>query len=115
MRTRLLVPVVVLSLALVGCGSSSKKSSSTGSTGASASAISIKELTFSPATLNVKVGTTVTVKNDDTPTHTWTADDGSFDEQLSPGASATHTFDKAGTFAYHCKIHSSMKGTVVVS
>jgi len=111
--------VVLLSLALVGCGSSSKKASSPGTTAgaspSSASAISIKDFTFSPSTLQVKVGATVKVTNDDSPTHTWTGDDGSWDERLSPGSSATHTFDKAGTFSYHCSIHSSMKGTVVVS
>jgi plastocyanin len=57
----------------------------------------------------------VTTTNADAATHTWTADDGSWDSgSLANGASSTHTFGSAGTFAYHCAIHPSMKGTVVV-
>jgi plastocyanin len=33
---------------------------------------------------------------------------------LSNGAVFTHTFASAGTFPYHCKIHSSMTSTVTV-
>jgi plastocyanin len=57
----------------------------------------------------------VTVTNADPTAHTWTADDGGWDSgSLAQGASSTHTFTTAGTFAYHCAIHASMKGTVVV-
>ena len=31
-----------------------------------------------------------------------------------PAATFTYTFNSAGTFAYHCSIHPSMKGTVIV-
>src|SRR5690348_16609979 len=31
------------------------------------------------------------------------------------GKSYSHTFTKAGSFAYHCNYHSVMKGTVIVS
>ena len=34
---------------------------------------------------------------------------------VAPGASYSHTFTKAGSFAYHCNYHSVMKGTVTVS
>jgi plastocyanin len=34
--------------------------------------------------------------------------------RIGQGASVSRTFDAAGTFAYHCAIHASMKGTVVV-
>jgi plastocyanin len=34
---------------------------------------------------------------------------------IAPGASFSHTFTKAGSFAYHCNYHSVMKGTVTVS
>ena len=48
--------------------------------------------------------------------HTVTADDGSFDTgKIDPGASATITVDTAGTFAYHCNFHPSMKATITVT
>ena len=47
--------------------------------------------------------------------HTVTADDGSFDSgNISVGKTFSHTFQTAGTFAYHCTIHPFMKATVIV-
>jgi hypothetical protein len=47
--------------------------------------------------------------------HTVTADDGSFkSDRLESGATFSHKFATAGTFAYHCAIRASMKGTVTV-
>jgi len=34
---------------------------------------------------------------------------------VAPGASFSHTFTTAGSFAYHCNYHAVMKGTVTVS
>src|SRR5262249_58391933 len=77
---------------------------------AAACAIEIRDFAFHPDQTEIAVGTTVTWTNNDTTAHTVTADDGSFDSgPLDPGKSFSHTFDKAGTFAYHCKIHPSMK------
>jgi len=89
-------------------------SASSGSS-AAGSAVSIKNFAFSPDTLNISVGTTVTWTNNDSTTHTVTADDGSFDSgNLDSGKSFTFTFKKAGTFTYHCSIHPNMKATIVV-
>ncbi len=82
---------------------------------ASASSVTIKNFAFGPATVNVSVGDTVTWTNQDGAPHTATANDGSFDTgQLTKGKSGSHTFSKAGTFAYICSVHPNMKGTVVV-
>lgn len=81
----------------------------------SATKINISGFKFDPATVTVKVGATVTWTNQDAADHTITGDDGSWtSENLANGATFSFTFDKAGTYAYHCAIHSSMKGTVVV-
>jgi len=75
---------------------------------------------FSPATLTVKAGTTVTWKNTTAASHTVTSDDGkSFDSGMANPITAqsgtfSHTFTTAGTFAYHCAIHPFMKATIVV-
>jgi plastocyanin len=79
------------------------------------SAVSIANFSFQPAAITVAVGTTVTWTNNDSSAHTVTANDGSFDSgRLAPGATFSQTFATAGTFAYHCAIHSSMKATVIV-
>lgn len=79
-------------------------------------AVGINDFAFSPATLTVPVGATVTWTNHDAEPHTVAASDGSFH---SPGmdtdATYTYTFTKAGTFDYICSIHPMMHGTVVVT
>jgi Plastocyanin len=85
-----------------------------GSGGAGAQ-VEVSNFSFQPSSSTVKVGEKVTWTNKDSTTHTVTADDGSFDSgDLAPGATFSHTFSKAGSVAYHCKIHSSMHGTIVV-
>ena len=75
---------------------------------------------FSPASLTVKSGTTVTWKNTTAVPHTVTSDDGkSFDSGASNPIAAqsgtfSFTFTTAGTFAYHCSIHPFMKATIIV-
>ena len=74
---------------------------------------------FSPKTITIKVGTTVTWTNMTSSSHTVTSDDGkSFDSGISnpiaSGATFSHTFMTAGTFAYHCQIHPSMMATIIV-
>jgi plastocyanin len=83
---------------------------------ASASAtqtVQIQNLDFQPATVKVGRGSRVVFSNSSDVTHTATG--GGFDtKRIPPGKSAAVRFKKAGTFAYHCKIHSFMKGKVVV-
>ena len=70
---------------------------------------------FGSPTVTVKVGDSVTWRNNDSTAHTATADDGGFDTgTIAAGDTAVVTFDTAGTYAYHCKIHAQMTATVVV-
>ncbi len=81
-----------------------------------ATAVTIKDFAFSPATATAAAGSKVTWTNGDTTAHTVTLDDGSADSgNVAPGSTFDHVFATAGTFAYHCTIHSQMKGTVTVS
>jgi plastocyanin len=82
---------------------------------AASAGVTIQNFAFSPATVTVNVGDTVTWTNQDDVQHSATASDGSFDTGLlSQGSSGSATFDTAGTFAYICTPHPNMKGTVVV-
>ena len=77
--------------------------------------VSIANFAFSPTSLTVKVGTKVSWTNNDTVTHTVTADKGAFNSgPLAPGSTFSFTFTKAGTYSYHCNIHPSMMATIVV-
>jgi plastocyanin len=77
--------------------------------------VSIIEFVFQPSSITVSVGTTVTWKNNGSVTHTVTSTSGLFNSgNISPGDNFQFTFENAGTYAYHCSIHTFMTGTVVV-
>src|SRR4051812_33187974 len=80
------------------------------------SGVDIAGFAFSPQTITVAVGDTVTWSNADAQSHTATGDGGTFDTgTIAGGSSKSVTFESAGTFAYHCKIHSAMTATIVVT
>ena len=79
--------------------------------------VTISGMTFSPASLSVKTGTTVVWKNNDVSVHTATSDDGStFNTgNIAVGYSGSITISKTGTYPYHCTLHSGMTGTIMVT
>ena len=81
------------------------------------SIISIKGFKFSPTTVNIKIGETVNWNNEDSAAHIISFDSGNEIDSpsLSNGQVYAHTFNTAGTYNYHCAIHTLMKGRVVVS
>jgi plastocyanin len=89
--------------------------------GAAASAVTAADKTIHvgdfayPSSTTVRVGDTVTWSNTSGAAHTVTADGGSFDKSLPDGGNASVTFTTAGSFAYHCTIHSSMTGRILVT
>ena len=96
---------------------SQSQKSSAGSTAQpkTADAVTIKNFAFSPVTITVKAGQSVTWTNEDSIGHSATADDNSWDTGvLSQGQSKAITFAKAGTYTYHCSVHPNMKATVIV-
>ncbi len=95
--------------------SASQKTGATSSSAAPKNSVQIANFSYSPATLTVKVGDSVTWTNMDSAGHSATADDNSFDTGiLDYGKSGTVTFQKAGTYTYHCSIHPNMHGTIIV-
>jgi plastocyanin len=98
-------------------GAPSGTASATGPSAAVAGdQVTIDNFAFSPVTLTVKAGGTVTWTNRDEEPHTVAASDGSFHSPgMGTGATFTHTFATAGTFDYVCSIHPMMHGTVVVT
>lgn len=72
---------------------------------------------FSPNPIQITAGSTVTWTNATGPTHTSTSNTGVWNTgNIAPGATSTAvSFPTAGTFPYHCAIHPSMTGSVIVS
>jgi plastocyanin len=79
-----------------------------------AKTVGIANFAFHPGTLRVKRGARVAFTNSSNVAHTATRA-GSFDTgRIKPGKSVAVSFDRKGTFAYHCTIHPFMKGKIVV-
>jgi plastocyanin len=130
MRSRMILVSVVIALGLVTAACSSGGSSDGGSSGTGAptgggggggsgtATISISNFAFQPNTLTGSAGETlkITVTNNDSTTHSFTADDGSVTQDIASGESATVTvtLPSSGTFGWHCRFHSSMTGTITV-
>jgi plastocyanin len=78
--------------------------------------IAIQNFAFSPSTITINQGDTITWTNMDSSTHTVTSDSGSelASGNIPDGQTFSHTFNTVGTFDYHCSIHPMMKGEVIV-
>jgi plastocyanin len=77
--------------------------------------VSIKRAGFTPKTVNINQGDSVTWTNNDTINHQVVANNGSYASPiLGAGKSWTRTFQSGGTFNYHDSLHPALKGTVVV-
>jgi plastocyanin len=84
--------------------------------------IDISGFNFSPSVVKIKAGDTVRwVNNDDAPhkvasnPHPAHTDlPGLISGDLFKGDSYSFTFDKVGTWSYHCHLHPSMSGVVIV-
>ena len=78
--------------------------------------VSIADISFQPATLEVTAGTTVRWRNDDPVAHTVTARDGAFNSGvLKPNGEFSQVFETPGTFPYFCAIHPGQVGSIVVT
>lgn len=119
--------ILAVAVLVTGCGSSDNLTTPTPTPTASSSPstspntlsspadVEIRDYTYSPTTLEVKKGTTISFTNFDSVGHTVTAKDDSFDTpSFSNGGTQSITFDKAGTFEYYCKPHTYMKGKIIV-
>ena len=108
----LLLPGLLLALTLAGCSSSPSTPSNV------VSMTNVGGSQFSPSSLAVAAGTTVTFKDVDG-SHTVDFAEGtasvegvseSHSGNLDPGQTFQVTFTKAGTYRYFCAYHSSVGG-----
>ena len=109
------VVVAVAAVALSQGGGGSARGPSIPVATVNAARLVIVNYAFAPATLTVKAGTTITVKNTDSTEHTATAGSGAFDSgTLKPGQSAHFALKEPGTYTYYCQFHAFMTGTIKV-
>ncbi|MGD9704558.1 MAG: cupredoxin domain-containing protein [Acidimicrobiia bacterium] len=117
MRTRRLLLALSMVMVFTACGGDDDDTGGTAAGGTDATAgasLTIAGSAFSPQELSVPAGD-IEVTNEDGFAHTVTADDGAFDVRVEGGDTASITVETPGTYPFHCSIHSSMTGTIVVS
>ena len=113
--------LAIFALILAACGSSTESSAALTTAamaaGSAGETVSMANTTFTPSTLTIPAGTTVTFT--DTAGHTVTegtdgvaVDDPIVDED--GGSDVPVTFDEPGTYNITCKIHPSMNMTITV-
>ena len=110
---RALVAVAVVA-GMVGCGSSAAPK-------AGPDQVVVAHFAFTPTTLTVPPGTTVTWEFDEAaaPHNVYQTGGpgglGGFSSTYQRHGTFRHTFAAAGTYTYVCQLHPYMRGTVVVS
>ena len=81
--------------------------------------VEVAKFKYVPKTVEVRTGGTVTWTNRDSAPHTSTSDDGAMEDfdtrRYDGGERARVRFDQPGRFAYYCRFHPFMTGTVEVS
>jgi plastocyanin len=130
MRRASFIPAVLatVGLALAGCGGGgggSTTGSSTpaptttsgGSGGGGVVAVTMKNIAFSPQSVDVKVGQEIDWTNDDSVAHNVVATSGASFRSSDFGQGGTFSYipTRAGTIDYVCTIHPGMDGTIVVT
>ena len=115
------ISLIALSLILVtGCGTQTKNTNQAATPklelpaeSVTNNTVTILNFAFSPSTLTINKGETVTWVNEDSAPHAIKFE--TFNsETFSKGKTYSKTFDEVGSFNYYCSIHPSMVGTIIV-
>ena len=117
-RTGILAGALAGALALSACGGGAPSSAPPHKLKpVTTPVITIVNFSFSPGTIVVAPGATVTVVNKDQVVHTVTSITATFDTgDIQPNQTVTFTAPaKAGHYPYECNIHQFMKGMLIVS
>jgi amicyanin len=86
-----------------------------GTASAEDAAVKIDNFSFSPPSLTVKAGTTVTWRNKDDIPHTVASSGRLFKSQaLDTDDSYSFTFNEPGSYQYFCSLHPHMTAKIVV-
>jgi plastocyanin len=114
MTKRVLITSTALLLGLftlIVLGSASRAAADSNGT----AEVTIDNFSFTPETLTVNPGTTVTWINHDDLPHTIASDDKVLKSRaLDTDEKFAYTFTKPGTYAYFCSLHPKMVAKIVV-
>jgi plastocyanin len=109
--------VLLMAAGLAACGDDDDSESEEAGGEENTVAVTAEDTAFSPTTATAEAGEVYfEITNKDSVKHTFTIDDTDVDIKLDPDGTGEAEADfEAGTYEWHCTIHSSMKGTLTVS
>jgi plastocyanin len=114
-RAALLGAAGMISLLLAGASENPSAGEAAVQAAATPAAVKIDNFNFTPPTLVVTPGTTVTWTNDDDSPHSVRENDGKFKSAaLDTDDTFSQTFAAPGEYQYFCSIHPRMVGKIVV-
>ncbi len=106
---KLLLPLAAVGLLTVGAAPATPASTAT-------KTVQIKRSAFSPSSVTIKTGDSITWVNADTQNHQVVSNNGSFVSPiLRPGGRYTHRFNAAGKYRYHDGLNPTVRGLVTVT
>ena len=97
-----------------GSAGSSTAAAGSAATRGTAATVVVKNFSFTPGSLTVAKGTTVTWKFEDTAKHNVTSTTGRFRSKDLQSGSYAYTFNSAGKYSYLCSLHQYMTGSIIV-
>jgi plastocyanin len=107
-----LTTATVISLTLLACA---QKAQSAAAETQATNEIKIDNFSFTPQTVEIAAGTTITWTNHDDVPHNVVSTDKIFKSKtMDTDEKFSYTFSKPGTYKYFCSIHPRMTATVVV-
>jgi plastocyanin len=114
-RTAAIGALLAVGATMAACGSEGggQKPAAPESSALAKRVIDMKDLRYSPRTLMIERGETVSFRNVDTVTHNAKGKD-FFSRVIEPGASYRHTYRSAGRIEFVCTFHPGMEGTLTV-
>jgi plastocyanin len=108
---RIVVPLAAVALLGAACGGDGGGDGG----GTTADSVTMVDNAFEPESVSVAADSSLSVTNEGQAAHTFTLEDGSIDEQVSPGDSTTVDITlEAGDYPFECTFHPEMTGTLTV-
>lgn len=117
-QTKWILGIVLMAMAghVVMAGQQKTHATGLGENAPKGVEVKIDNFSFTPMSLKVAAGTTVTWTNDDDVPHTVVSDDTKTfkSHALDTGDHFSYTFTKPGKYSYFCSVHPRMTAEVVV-
>jgi plastocyanin len=108
--------LMAVTMAMAACGDDDSGDESTDAAATGGGDATLEVVEFEYTDVEAPAGGALEIVNTSGGPHTFTADDGSFDEPIADGETVTvQVPDEPGDHPFHCEIHPSMTATLTAT